>query len=481
MRLSRSYPRIILTICVLFLSELNLAADLQLPDLGDASTGLVTPRQEYELGQKWLRLYRSKVPTSSDPFLQSYTEDLVRKLSYYSDLDDKRLNVLVVENAALNAFAVPGGIIGVHTGLFEYATTEDQFASVMAHELAHLSQRHYARRVADQKDKALGTMAGLLASILIAATAGGDAGIAAISATQAAALESQLRFSRQMEQEADRIGMETMVRAGKNPTAMGDMFENMLKSQRYSRRPPEFLLTHPLTESRVSDAKLRALKFDQKFHKENLEYQFARVRAVLANENNIQFAIRRLENEREGNKYPQEVSTYGLAVALTRANKTEEAKKVLQPLLDAAPENLYYVIAMAEIEAEEQNFDKAVARLEKQVKRFPKHHALNIRFAEILMKASKYEACQNLLLAHSKRRPKDDYVWYLLAEVHGLVGNIFAVHTSRAEYFLLNGLYDKAIIQLENAQKMVKKDKFLLARVEQRLKYAIKLKEEDRL
>ncbi|MFL0810756.1 MAG: M48 family metalloprotease [Agarilytica sp.] len=462
-------------------SEFGHAADILLPDLGDASTGLITPRQEYELGQKWLRLYRAKVPTSSDPFLQSYTEDMIRGLSYYSDLDDKRLSVLVIANQALNAFAVPGGVIGVHTGLFEYADTEDQFASVLAHELAHLSQRHYARRVADQKEKALSTMAGLLASILLAATAGGDVGIAAISAAQAVAIESQLRFSRQMEQEADRIGMETMVRSGKNPEAMGDMFENMLKSQRYSQRPPEFLLTHPLTESRVSDAKVRALKYDQKFHPQSLEYQFARIHAVLANENNTQLAIRRLENELEGNKYPQDVATYGLVVALTRANKSEAAKKLLTPLLATAPENLYYLIAMAEIEAEEKNFDAALKRLREQIKRFPKHHALNIRFAEILMKASKYEECENLLLAHSQRRPKDDYVWYLLAEVHGLVGNIFAVHTARAEYFLLNGLYDKAIIQLENAQKIVKKDKYLLARVEQRLKYAMKLKVEDRL
>jgi len=205
------------------IGSLALGADLQIPDLGDASGGLISPSQEFDLGQKWLRIYRSQVPTTRDPFLQTYVENLIRKIASYSELPDKRLDILVIENPTLNAFAVPGGIIGVHTGLFRYSETEEQFSSVMAHELAHLSQRHYARRVAMQKKASIPTLAAMLAGILVLATTGSDAGIAAISAAQAGALEAQLKFSRQMEQEADRLGMETLVRADMNPYAMSDV------------------------------------------------------------------------------------------------------------------------------------------------------------------------------------------------------------------------------------------------------------------
>lgn len=465
----------------LFNAKGSVAADLLLPDLGDASTGLITPQQEYALGQKWLRMYRSRVLTSTDPFLQMYVENLIQNISYFSELRDKRLDVVIAENPTLNAFAVPGGVIGVHTGLFSYAENEDQFTSVLAHELAHLSQRHYARRVADQKEKSIPTMAALLASIMVAATAGGDAGIAAISATQAAAIESQLRFSRQMEQEADRIGMETLARSGKDPFAMGDMFENMLKASRYSRRPPEFLLTHPLTESRVSDAQLRAQQYDKKYYPQNQEFFFLKVRAELAQEKNPQIAIRYFEDELKGERYPKEAATYGLALAQTRAGLLEQAALTLSPLLAQAPNNLYFVIAQAEIEVEQKKFDQSSNRIRQKLNRYPSHHALIIRYAEILMKASRYKECESLLKIHSQRRPKDDYVWYLLAEVHGLAGNIFDVHTARAEYFILNGLYDKALIQLKNARNLAEKDKHEQARIDQRLKYVTQLKEEASL
>ncbi len=480
----RKAPVILALIAIFSLilpSQQLMAADVLLPDLGGAGSGLISPRQEYQLGQKWLRMYRSHVITSSDPFLQMYVEDLITKISYSSEISDKRLDIVVVENPSLNAFAVPGGVIGVHTGLFTYADDEDQFASVLAHELAHLSQRHFARRIAEQKDKAIPTMAALLASILIAATSGSDAGIAAITATQAIAIDAQLRFSRQMEQEADRIGMDTMVRANKDPFAMGEMFENMLRNTRFSHRPPEFLLTHPLTESRVSDAQLRAQKYDKKYYAQNQDFYFAKVRAALAHEKNLQFAIRHFKNEQQDNKYTRDISTYGLVLALTRADKLDEAEKQLSPLLNKHPNNIHYIVAQAEIDAERKNFDAASQRLKAKLTEQPKHHALNIRYAEILMKASRYKECEALLVAHSKRRPKDDYVWYLLAEVHGLAGDIYNVHTARAEYFILNGLYKKAIIQLKNAKSLVKKDRQRVARINQRLKQARALRDEAKL
>ena len=460
------------------LAHLALGSDILLPDLGDAGNGLISPAQEYELGQKWLRIYRSQVYTDNDPFLQDYLEKMVRKLAIHSELKDKRLDILVINNPTLNAFAVPGGIIGVHSGLFKYAQNEQQFSSVIAHELAHLSQRHFARKLSEQQENYLPTMAALLASILIAATAGGEAGMAAISATQAAAAGAQLRFSRQMEQEADRVGMETLVKANMDPFSMPGMFEQMQKASRFQRKPPEFLLTHPLPQSRISDSYLRAQQYRKKQYPLSPDFQLAKVRALVSLETNASSAIKRFENEILGNTFTQVAAKYGLALAYLRAAKAEEAKSIIQELIKEKPDHLYFQIAMAEVLAEEKKFQESITLLDRLHKEYPRNHPLNIRFAEILMRAGQYEHCEKLLVQHSQLRPKDDYVWYLLAEVHGLTGDIYQVHTARAEYFLLNGLFEKAEIQLRNALKMVKEDKFLTAKLEQRLKTVKRLHKE---
>lgn len=453
-------------------------SELQLPVLGDASAGIISPSQERELGQRWQRMFRSQVPTSTDPFIQLYIESLVKRLSTYSDIEDKRIDVLVVEDASLNAFAVPGGVMGVNTGLFNYAQTHEQFASVIAHELAHLSQRHFARRLGEQRDNSIPNMAALLASILIAVTAGGDAGVAAIAVTQAAMVDQQLRFSRQMEQEADRVGMTTMVRADYDPYAMPDMFEQMLHASRFQRRPPEFLLTHPLTSSRVSDSKQRAQQYPRRPTKENLEYQLLKTRAELMHESNTQATATRFANALEGYSGNTLPNRYGLALAQLKQNRPKEAKQTTQALLSVQPDNVYFISLMAEIEAEMGEFNQAIERLNEPLKTYTDHHALNIKLAEILMKAGQYTQCETLLNVHSKRRPKDDYIWYLLAETHGLAGNILQVHTARTEYFILNGLYDKAENQIRNGLALAKKGDRDFSKLEQRLRDVRKMRRE---
>ncbi|WNO09844.1 M48 family metalloprotease [Teredinibacter sp. KSP-S5-2] len=468
----------LLPVFTLLSLPVSSSTEVELPDLGQSGGGMLTLAQEYELGQKWLRVYRSHIPTSTDPFLQDYVEQTILNLARYSALEDKRLDVLVIENPAINAFAVPGGVIGVHTGLFKYAENQYQFSSVLAHELAHLSQRHYSRRLEAQKDAQIPTLAAIIASILLSATAGGDAGIAAISATQAAAMSNQLSFSRQMEREADRVGMETLVRSGADPSAMPDMFEEMLKITRYQRRPPEFLLTHPVTESRVTDSKLRAQKYQTQPQFASLEYLLLKARTNLLHEHNPHKAVRIFESMLESKVTPVEPAKYGLALAYTRTREFAKAQELLTELLKGDSKNFFYIIAQSKLWSEEEQFQKAVKPLEALLKDYPRNHPLNVSLAEIYMQAGKYEQCQQLLERHVERRPKDDYVWYLLAEVHGLAGDILEVHRARAEYFMLNGLPDKAEIQLKNALKLVDSDKYTRAKIEQRLKDARDMKKD---
>src|SRR5690606_22292989 len=287
------------------------ANEFNLPVLGDASSGVISLRQEYELGRAWLKAFRSRVETLDDPEIQVYLEQLLYDLAEHSSLENPRLELVVINNPTMNAFAVPGGVVGTHTGLFRYAESEDQLASVLAHELGHLSQRHFSRRVSNQRASSIGTMAGLLAGIILAATVGGDAGMAAIATTQAAALDSALRYSRQNEQEADRIGIETLYRSGRDPRAVSEMFERMLAATRYTgQRPPEFLLTLPLTESRVADARNRINNYPARHYPASAQYLYMRARALIHIDANPQRSINRFTNELEGETLSDTASAY---------------------------------------------------------------------------------------------------------------------------------------------------------------------------
>jgi predicted Zn-dependent protease len=449
----------------------NSHAEVELPNLGDTSSIMISPVQEKMLGQRWQRAYRSQVPTSSDPLIISYLENLFTKLIPHSQLDEKRVDLIVAENNTLNAFAVPGNIIGVHTGLLMYAKTENQLAAVLAHEMGHLSQRHYARRLEQQKNMMMPMLAGMLAGLVLAANSNSDAGMAAIMGTQAAAQQASLAFSRQNEQEADRIGMQTMVEAGLDPHAAADMFEEMVRANRLNRRPPEYLLTHPVNETRVADARNRAQQYGRKSFDDNLEFQLMRTRVRVKAEETPQIAARMFKSELDKESNYPDASRYGLALALSEASQFDAARDALAPLLEKEPKRITYQIMRADIELAAERYRAALEILETQLKQNPDNYALTIRHAEALMKAGIYQQCADLLERYSRKRSNDDYVWYLLAEVNGLAGNILGVHEARAEYFILNGVYDRAQIQLRNALKLTKDNTYRTALIEERLKY----------
>ncbi len=423
------------------------------------------------LGQRWLRAYRSQVPTSSDPLIISYLENLFGRLLPYSQLNEKRIDLVVVENNTLNAFAVPGNIIGVHTGLLNYAKSENQLAAVLAHELGHLSQRHYARRLEQQKNMMMPMLAGMLAGLVLAANSNSDAGMAAIMGTQAAAQQASLAFSRQNEQEADRIGLQTMVAAGLDPHAAADMFEEMVRANRLNRRPPEYLLTHPVSETRVADARNRAQQYPRKPAIDDLEYQLMRSRVRVAAEETPQIAARVFKSELDKESLSPDASRYGWALALTKASQFDAARDALAPLLEKDPERITYRIMQADIEIAAERYKSGLEILEAQLGKHTNSHPLIIRHAEALMKSGLYKQCAEILDRYSRKRSNDDYVWYLLAEVNGLAGNILGVHEARAEYFILNGVYDRAQIQLRNALKLTKDNAYRTALIEERLKY----------
>ncbi|WP_156492475.1 M48 family metalloprotease, partial [Oleiphilus sp. HI0080] len=266
----------ILFLVTLFASSLTLANN-NLPTLGNASSNIISIEKERQLGNAWLAALRGQVQTYEQPVVEQYLEQLVYSLAPYSAVADREFRFVVLNSPELNAFAVPGSVVGINAGLFLHASSEQEFASVIAHELAHLSQRHYARRLEQQQLSTPLTLAGVLASVVIAATTGAEAGIATLASTQALSVEKSLSYSRQNEEEADRIGIETMYASDYNPRAMPKMFERMLKNARLQgNTPPEYLSTHPLSENRVSDTRNRAEQYPVKPYQDSVLFHICK-------------------------------------------------------------------------------------------------------------------------------------------------------------------------------------------------------------
>jgi predicted Zn-dependent protease len=457
---------------MLFIASTTSSEELKLPNLGESSTSLFSPEQEYKLGRAWLRMFRSQAPTIDDPLLQDYLEDLIYRLVTHSELQDRRIEVVIVDNPAINAFAVPGGVIGIHTGLLMYAQSEDELATVLAHEIAHLSQRHFSRGVEQQKSMVPLTLAGLLVSAVLIATTGGNAGMAALTATQAAALDARLRFSRANEQEADRIGMQTMVDAGMDPQAAPAMFERMLYSSRYSRgeHMPEFMRSHPLSESRIADTRNRARQYPKQEYPSSLAFHLMRARMQVHHAETPQRAVSRFRDSLDGDPLSEEADRYGLSLALTESGQPDAARTQLDRLLKENPQRLEYIVAEADLDMSIGEAQSAIRLLQRELQLYPENHALTMAYAGALLMNDQAHIAEEVLLQQSHIKGGDPGLWYLLAEVEGLSGNIAGLHQARAEYFILNGNLDEAERQLNYARNLSRDDYHSSAKISQRLK-----------
>lgn len=467
----RYLAQLVLFAGVFCVSSVNANNELKLPNLGESSTSLFSTEYEHQLGRAWLRMFRSQVPTIDDPLLQDYLESLIFRLAIHSQLEDRRLEIVIVDNPTINAFAVPGGIIGIHNGLLMYAQSEDELATVLAHEIAHLSQRHFSRGVERQRSQTPLNLAALLASFVLLATVGGDAGIAALSATQALAQDSALRYSRGNESEADRVGMMTMVDAGMDPHAAPAMFERMLQASRYARgnRVPEFLRSHPLSKNRIADTKNRAREYPKTIRSPSLSYQLMRARVANQLSNTPSESVQKFRGELSGTPTSVAATRYGLVLALTDAGRTDEAREELNTIWAIDKDRLEYIVADAEIDMARNKPEIAVEKLADQLRISPGNHALTMIYAKALMKDQKPHIAEEVLIEQSKQNASDPALWYLLAEVQGLSGNIIGLHRSRAEYFILNGILNQAEKQLTYALKLTQADFVTTAKIRQRL------------
>lgn len=453
---STAYPRrhlsaaVMLMVTVLTL-PLPTFSDIRLPSLGDASSYDISPHEERQLGQAWLRSFRAQVDIHYDPLVQAYSEQLVQRMATYNPhLDNKRLTVVIVDNRQLNAFAVPGNIMGLNAGLFAFAPNEDEFASVVGHELGHLSQHHFARQQEAAEQMQLPMLATMLAGIVAASQGQADAGVAAIASSQAAGIQNQLAYSRAYEKEADRVGLDTLVRAGYDPGAMPRMFALMQRQVMLNGgRAPEFLLTHPLTESRIADAEARADQMTPKAVDHGRDYPLIRARLIMHLESDPEQALARFLSAHTDPLAQQ----YAKALSDLRQQHPQAAIQRLKALQQAHPMRLIISETLAEAYASAEDWDHASQQLEALLDLSPDYYPAQFELAKVRLRQNRAEEAERLLQQLTQTRAQDPHIWYQLAETAGLAGDRVQVHRARAEFFQLTGRFKPALTQLDLALK----------------------------
>jgi predicted Zn-dependent protease len=436
------------------------AATADLPDLGDSASSYVSLQEEHDLGRVWLRQLRAQAKTLDDPLITEFLENLIFRLVPHSEVKQSEFEFVVVDRAELNAFAVPGGIIGINFGILLHTRDEDELSAVLAHELAHLSQRHFARQIEAAEKQEPIAIATLLASILLIATNNPDAGFAGLVTSQAASIQSRLAYSREWEQEADRIGMRTLSTAGLDPYAMPSMFQQMLQANRYNERPPEFLLTHPVTESRVADAADRAQKYPRKPRLASFEFRVlqneAMIRYQLNADKRVDYFTHQLQVTPRSSA-EQAAALYSLARLALENNDNSASRAYLKKIISPWRDHSAVVALNASSLAAEDKYAEAIDAINDALPFDPQDYLLLSTKASLLRQSGQKNEAVAILKQLSELRSTNPAVWRMLGEAAGDANMILLGHRANAEYLFYSGYHAKALRQMELALQLAKK------------------------
>lgn len=440
-------------IYTLFALQSSHAAHNDLPELGDSTSGYVSQSQEHQLGRAWLRQLRAQADTINDPLTISFVEELIYRLAPHSEVKDHRFEFVVINQGELNAFAVPGGIIGINAGIFLYSSDEDEISGVLAHELAHLSQRHFARQIENAERQSPIAIASLLASILLIATNNADAGFAGLIGSQAASVQSQLSYSRDWEREADRNGMKTLAGSGLDPFAMPSMFQQMLAANRYTERPPEFLLTHPVTDSRISDAANRAEAYSSKPRTRSFNFlilqQRSRIFYRLPNSEQLPYFANALEKTSD----PKERDSYRYTQAwiYQQNGDHQQSLNFINKISELNQDQPAVSILKAEALSQLDQGPKAIKLLENAYSLRPDSYPIAISLAQIKTKNGQAKDAVADIKRWSERRGTDPIIWKQVSDTAHKADNLILAYRARSEYFFLYGQRSNALRQLQKA------------------------------
>jgi predicted Zn-dependent protease len=431
------------------------AGENDLPELGSPANAAISLEDEYGAGLMMVRTLRENGLVLEDPEVTEYMQDIGHRLSSRAEEGQHQFSYFVVRDPTVNAFAVPGGFIAVNSALFISTGNENELAGVMAHETAHITQRHIARMIVDQSHSGIVSTAAMLAAILLGATAGrGNSGAmeGAILATQSAAIQHQINYSRAQEFEADRIGIYTMASAGYDPLGMPSFFESL---NRNSMNPDriraiEFLIDHPVTADRISESRNRAEQIGRIHHDDTLSYLLMRerVRALLGDP---RLMIEYYESLAKNGGGATLEERYGKAVAQISAKNPGPAIIELQALLHEYPKITQFYGALGQAYLENGQFKESTAILEKGLNLFPRNVPVTIRLAETCMRAGDNKRAHLLLLDLFDVVPPTPDQARLIAKAANAAGDIADSYFYMSEFYIMNGELPKSLAQLQIA------------------------------
>lgn len=445
------------------------AESISLPEMGDPSTAEVTPDDERRLGESLMRWLRQKDMIASDPLVQSYINSLGYQLVANSNEYNQPFTFFVVSDPSINAFAAPGGFIGVHIGLILTSQTESELAAVLAHEIAHITQKHLTRTYESAKKHQLTTAVALLAAILIGQNVE-NLTEAAIATSVAANAQLQLNFTRAHEQEADYIGIRTLANAYFDPQGMPDFFERMQKASRlYGTAPPEFLSTHPVTVNRIAESRDRARNITVRAGKPNKLYEFIKARIEVQKAKDIHRFIREYQLIKSSVKNPL-IYQYTLAIAYLKAEQAPKAMKTIKPLVKSEPENILYRIAQAEIQQSLKQSKLALKNFQSLLSLYPYDYAITIHYAQHLLLTGHNKMAYTLLQDYQRNRSSDILTLNLLSQAASKTGKTAEAYLYLAEHNFLKGNTHNAISHLKTASSVKGLDYYLSAKIEAKLK-----------
>jgi predicted Zn-dependent protease len=435
----------------LFLSLPSKATN-SLPDIGTVGAGALTIEKEKEYGWAFRLMANQALPIIHDPILNNYIDELGQNIVSHADSVKLPFSFFLVEDSEINAAAFLGGNVKIHTGLFLYAQNESELAGVVAHEVAHITQRHLARMLEQQSYSNPTSLAALAGSILLALVSPA-AGMAAISTTMAVTMQSQINYTRLHEYEADRIGISTLYNAGYDPYGMADFFGKLAEKYKYATLPPQMLSTHPLPETRLAEARLRAAQFEPKRIKRNLDYQLSKARiTVRFNQISGESAVSYYKSQIQNKKFQlKEAAEYGLALAYFKNKDYQQAQQIIAPLIENDPDNLFYLDFMTDIFLALNQTEKAVQLLTPYQNRSPENAVLTLNLVVALQQQKNYEQAEKLLERFIRVHPTHILANMLAIDLYKQMKDRAKEHASKANYLSLQGRFREASQEMGSA------------------------------
>ena len=447
----------------------------ELPDLGDPFRDDFSLFQEQVVGDSIMGKIRSTPTYVSDPEVAEYINHLGYRLVANSDSPDQDFQFFVLINSSINAFAFPGGYVGVHSGLILESDNESMLAGVLSHEVAHVTQRHIARVIAAQNKARIGSLAAMAAAIL-ASRSGGDVTQAAVMTSAALPMQTQLNFTRAHEREADRIGLRVLEKAQFDPHQVPLFFRYLQRQSRlYESGIPEFLRTHPITSDRVADVEARLSKIAQKQIADSLEFLFVKARLRVYQDGPLR-AFGVFEEQRQSENSAESLAgMYGSVFSLIAKKNLnlidlERARETIDYLLNVEPGHPMLLSLQADLERlfGDRNMADNVYRA--ALARYPNRKSLVYGYAELLVSSGRYVELESmmsgLVLSSESKNPK---LYEFRGKAYDGLKSKMAMHRDYAEVLALTGNLVGAINELLLAQKATDGDFFLRTSVDSRL------------